>query len=318
MVKKMKTKYVLVLILLLPFLMAVSPKSTSEIAKPSQLTKSNNSEIHQKPNIHEHGTQDFPIFIKVVHSKNDAEKSQSEANRDKQVIKETARMADYTFWLTIATIILALFTAGLWGITYKLSRDAKKTSDRQANEMKKSLRIAKQSADAATETANIVLSVELPWFVVDMQFIRKGTAIYVNAVLTNQGRTTAIVTKECLVCKICTELPPQPRYPVHTTKPIDFGQIIKSNDSYTINETVDIKKSDNITTEGIPKFLWGYGYIIYVDFLGEAHKFGFGAGASLSLALKTGDTVIFRDEAPRAYTYNRNYKNQCFRVNMSQ
>jgi hypothetical protein len=72
---------------------------------------------------------------------------------------------DYFFqnpewWLVIWTMVLvavtwrlAHFTKKLWNSTVDLASEAKSTSERQAGEMKESLALTKQSADAATVSA---------------------------------------------------------------------------------------------------------------------------------------------------------------------
>lgn len=57
------------------------------------------------------------------------------------------RLADYTFWLTICTGVLAASTIGLWVVTGLGLRHAREDSARQARDMGKSLRIALSAVD---------------------------------------------------------------------------------------------------------------------------------------------------------------------------
>jgi len=53
-------------------------------------------------------------------------------------------------WVALFTIALTVSTVGLWWVTRRTLRHAETDSERQASDMKESLSIAKQAADAAT------------------------------------------------------------------------------------------------------------------------------------------------------------------------
>ena len=94
-------------------------------------------------------TENHPLFVQVIPPEHSQENAVREEKR-----KENEFLNDEI--LTGATIILAVFTAGLFIVTYLLVRDAKETSKRQAAEVEKSLTIATQSVQAAERTAQLI------------------------------------------------------------------------------------------------------------------------------------------------------------------
>ena len=70
---------------------------------------------------------------------------------DKLIGYATIALATFTFFLFI-------YTARLWRATVHLGEEAKRTSDRQANEMANSIAIAKDAAEAAVVASMPVLS----------------------------------------------------------------------------------------------------------------------------------------------------------------
>lgn len=117
------------------------------------------------------GTENSPIFI---HGEVTAKKNEEEAREDAEDRKikadSDAALVEYTGMLAIFTCLLFVFTAALWLVTFQLSRDARKTSDRQASEMEKALAIAQESADAAKKSADVaehaLTNIERPYIYV--------------------------------------------------------------------------------------------------------------------------------------------------------
>src|SRR5450631_1992348 len=75
----------------------------------------------QKATQQERGTEDSPVVVKVL----PAEKPKDELDReiekqgaDRQLVKLTGDLARYTQLLFIATVVLAIATAGLVGVGY--------------------------------------------------------------------------------------------------------------------------------------------------------------------------------------------------------
>lgn len=74
---------------------------------------------------------------------------------------KTVEISDYLsseWWLVYITLTLAIFTAKLYYATVNLGKEARVTSDRQADEMKKSLAVSQESADAAKRTVETMES----------------------------------------------------------------------------------------------------------------------------------------------------------------
>lgn len=118
--------------------------------------------------------------------------------------------------LTIATVLLAIFTYMLWSDTHNLVLEAEKTSKRQAEEMQKSLSITKQAADATYNAAiaaqeSVAVAIKAnqlnrdnfiadnrPWVSVDIQVAgpltwgKDGGNLPLKFTLRNTGRTPAL------------------------------------------------------------------------------------------------------------------------------
>ncbi len=94
------------------------------------------------------GTKETPIFINgEVRTKKDKEEAKEDAEERKIKADTDAALVKYTKYLAIFTFLLFFFTAALWWVTYKLSKDAKTTSERQSNEMQESLTIARSTSN---------------------------------------------------------------------------------------------------------------------------------------------------------------------------
>ena len=109
----------------------------------------NNAETEQR------GSDKNPVTVKVLPSTDaEAKAAQEEKYRNDKSIQDE-KLADATVLLAYVTIVLAGFTALLWLATFNLARDAKRTADRQTREMQESLRIARESAKASRDAADI-------------------------------------------------------------------------------------------------------------------------------------------------------------------
>lgn len=116
------------------------------------------------------GSDALPVAVKIIAS----EEAKAEARDEKQHRRESAaqekRVADATYALAGVTTVLAIFTGGLFWATYRLAKDARDTSVRQASEMQRSLKIAEDSAAAAMKSANVadlaLTAVERPYILV--------------------------------------------------------------------------------------------------------------------------------------------------------
>lgn len=145
----MRTMLAIVFILSAMFARA-DDSTPSKVVKPEQKAAETASD--------KRGTKGFPAVIEI-------EKSSVIRVEATDI---TERRHDYTngeWWLVyltgalaFVTFLLALYTGKLYRATVRLGEDAKKTSDRQETEMRESLAISKQSADAAKSQAEMVVA----------------------------------------------------------------------------------------------------------------------------------------------------------------
>lgn len=122
----------------------------------SEPEKINTNTGNQTTKYEQRGTENSPIFVhgEVTTKKNEEEAS--EDAEDRKIKAETdAALVEYTGMLAIFTCLLFVFTAALWLVTFQLSRDARKTSDRQASEMKKSLDLAEKQTVLSGRQADL-------------------------------------------------------------------------------------------------------------------------------------------------------------------
>ena len=109
---------------------------------------------NQKPNsTDQHGTENSPLFIKVVPPLSVQPSSAEHSQQPNGYTSPEWWLVWVTLILAAITAILAGYTAKLWGATKSLAEDAKQAAERQAGEVKETLRIAQESADAAKKMA---------------------------------------------------------------------------------------------------------------------------------------------------------------------
>ncbi len=89
----------------------------------------------QQPDSDKRHTKGSSLFIDVMQAKDEKEKAEREEKYENEKATTARLLANYTLALASITAILAIFTGGLWYVTYRLSNAAKKTGDRQADEM---------------------------------------------------------------------------------------------------------------------------------------------------------------------------------------
>ncbi len=104
------------------------------------------------------GTERAPLFVKgEVVTKKDAESVKEDAEDRKVKEAADAALVNYTGHLAAATYLLFAFTAGLFAVTYRLSRDAKHTGDDHASKMERSIAQAERAASAMERVANATI-----------------------------------------------------------------------------------------------------------------------------------------------------------------
>jgi len=128
--------------------------SPQDQSKPNIGQKSGIS--HEKSNptkTSQLGTEAAPLVVKIQIPTTSHQKTKENEEKDGYYWSSEWWLVYFTFALVVVTFILAIFTAKLWHSTKTMAQDAKDTAKRQAEEMLNSLRIAKDSADAAMEQA---------------------------------------------------------------------------------------------------------------------------------------------------------------------
>jgi hypothetical protein len=105
------------------------------------------------------GTKQSPFIVETLPSEHTHTKTYEEKEQEKDKAFAERVIAYSTLALAIVTTLLALFTLGLmiftgklWRATGKLVKDAEEISERQAQDTRESLGIARVSADAARDT----------------------------------------------------------------------------------------------------------------------------------------------------------------------
>ena len=116
----------------------------------------------QPTNPDQRGTETSPLFIKVIPPLAVEQDSTKEHENSRSYTSSEWWLVYITGALVLATVGLMVYTARLWGATKSLAEDAEKTADRQATEMETSLRIARESADAATKAAEATIVSSMP------------------------------------------------------------------------------------------------------------------------------------------------------------
>jgi hypothetical protein len=221
-------------------------------------------EIHSdyKPNEDEHSL-DGPIVLVL-----------------RQVFHAVERRIDVheKFLLVLSTVAIAFFTYTLWRATTKLQEAA----ERQIEDTQKALAIGKQSADAAMLSAQSAISLERPTIMLyRLDFGDMGTANWdamlqwpkIEVSVKNYGRTPAFIQSLAveIVCGIT--LPDEPDYSEHAFD-VPPETVIEAKANFDLGATRPHQLTLLEDIEAIKeerKFLWVYGYVQYLDFLGDRH-----------------------------------------------
>lgn len=269
-------------------LMLVFPSSASaQSYKPSPRLR----EASQPSNIaaesrSQRGTEQAPLFVKILQNITD------EASKPQET-DEHNKKANTDWWLMVFTsviagftVVLAISTSGLWYFAAKQSRD-----------VKKSIEVWRQSADAAKKSADALVAVELPIFIIEKINISKNLDEY-SLSFGNHGRTPAIITGDCFELKLEKSLAPTPRYPLQSLEKVELARIVEKGHEYKISRKPRISEEDWNRVIKHDTILWVYGYIDYLDFLKIERRDGF------CIALDPiGRWVI--NKGPTAYTYSK-------------
>jgi hypothetical protein len=199
--------------------------------------------------------------------------------------------------IAIFTIVLAISTFLLWGVT-------------------------RTAADAAKRAADAAVNVELPILTLRRAYLKIPTTpagvTQINAgdhllpnlepriAFINWGRTPAEITAGCLEWNVASHangLPSVPNYQnvlkyapgVVVTNRSDIPLDVPCTISLTTNQVLDLNNSQ--------EFLWVFGFIGFKDFLGEPHEVRFCLKWSIRREAERGPFgFVWDDETPSEYT----------------
>lgn len=200
------------------------------------------------------GTKQSPIVVELLPAK-DAE---SKVNEEREHQREKSFYDGLIAWGTVAlagfTLFLFIFTALLWATTVQLGREARRTSDRQAQEVQKSLAISQQAADAATKSAEAAVNASKPFLfprafnlgsLHPVEKVRDDMKYdpAVNFVFENYGETPAMVREvraDLILSELGGEIPPLPSVEALTTRRSESLSVIPGHRHD--NEALEMEK----------------------------------------------------------------------------
>jgi hypothetical protein len=136
------------------------PNQAKANQKPQPQPKQ--SKQHAQSASDRRGSENDPLFIKVIPPLTAEQRSVEHTDHPNDYTSPEWALVWVTIILAVITAILAAYTAKLWGATKALAEDTKRTAERQAVEMKQSLRISEDAADAAMKTADAAVAASMP------------------------------------------------------------------------------------------------------------------------------------------------------------
>lgn len=199
----------------------------------------------------------------------------------------------------ISTLVIAVFTTILGIFTVSLARSTRIAAN-----------AARHSADAADLSARTTAGVELPWFVIDevqMEVINQSIALTLRHEATaigfkNLGRSQAIIIVACIDHHVGMTLPTTPTYAISKVRRPNTS--VGHGERYDTTYSPNIPQIESAKIENDVAILWLFGYIEYLDFLGNTWRSGFSASLR---PYKIGDGfwLVRGPEGPAAYTYKK-------------
>ena len=191
----MRTGAILACLIAMACLLLSAFTLAQEATQPSRTEKSNTQDQRAAPS---------PIIVNVVPAPKTEEETEQErreraekSDLDRSLVQLTAELTKFTRWLAYATIALVIVTTGIALIGLK-----------QASDMRESLRIANEAANAAKSTSEAALqsnqitrdlfvAEHRPWISMDivpysaLRWDEVDLNLGINIILTNSGHTPA-------------------------------------------------------------------------------------------------------------------------------
>jgi hypothetical protein len=235
----------------------------------------------QKTTQQERGTEDSPVVVKVIpteKSKSDLDAEKAKQESDRQLVKLTADLANYTMFLFFATAALFLATIGLVVVGFRQVRDAK----RSINAAEDSTRIAER---ALTELERPFVAIEI----IDSGFKSESVSeeeyyVTLEENLTfkyvNHGRSPATIIETSDKFDICTPHNlPDPIDPNALGNQVPFGVIVGANGGAsplsTREQSRGIDKQEFMRVTSGDDNLVFIGYVRFRDIFNRTHVTGF-------------------------------------------
>ena len=285
--------HILLLVITLLFPGPVEAQSQEPSPAPSKATQKPQAQSEhnkQRADADQRGTQDSPLFIKVIPSTSGEPQAAKETHKQDESTSPEWWLVYVTLALVTVTTGLAIYTAKLWGATKSLAEEAKRSAERQANEMQESLRIAKDSVEIARSE---FLATHCPRLIVRRISIHVdlGAAhpLGVDYEIANIGGTRATLSKisaKLWLPEPAAQLPPIPPYG-DTISPAD--RVIESGGSCLMKHQASDEEAAEFCLQlgygaGRPELpvlfpgnaeMYFFGYIDYEDGLGRKFQTGF-------------------------------------------
>ena len=251
------------------------------------------------------GSEEAPLIVRTLPSeKTEAERAEEAKDRSEKAATDR-QLVYFTAALAAFTAVLAVSTIALWWVTKGLRQFAAE----QASDMKSSIAVARQAADAAQSSSEASVAVELPIFIVESEInIGRGIGRY-SIPFGNHGRTPAVMTSDCLVLQLDSSLPPLPCYPIDSVERVGSSRIVERGHEYLVSRPASISDGNWDRIMKRECILWAYGYIEYIDFLKTKRIDGFCLAfepvTSPMYPSSTPSDGVWVREGPSAYVYNR-------------
>jgi hypothetical protein len=245
-------------------------------------SKQNPSKSNQQKNTQqERGTDDSPVVVKVIpteKSRGDLDAEKARQDSDRQLLKLTGDLANYTRLLFAATAALFLATIGLVVVGFRQVRDA----SRSIKAAEDSTRIGER---ALTELERPFVGIEI----IDSGFKSELVSeedYYVTLAenltfrYVNHGRSPATIIETSDKFDICTPNNlPDPIDPNAPGNQVPFGVIVGANGSNsplsTREQSKGIDKQEFMRVTSGDDNLVFIGYVRFRDIFGRTHVTGF-------------------------------------------
>ena len=269
---------------------AYSDNPSTTPPKASHKPEANPKQHEQHAAADQRGTESSPVFIKVIPTMTVEPQPTKETDNCNEYLSPEWWMIYITGALVLFTLGLMIYTAKLWRATNTLAEDAKRTADRQADQMKQSLAIAQESITLAREE---FISTHRPRIIVRRVSINiaKGIGIPdtlgIEFIIANVGNTSTKIIEHNTNLRIYKRNDTLPaillygdsRYPSIS---LESGVSCPIIHHTTGGEIEEYRLVSGFTEEsGTMSYIYGntlmifFGYIIYEDGLKRRRRTAF-------------------------------------------